>query len=842
VVSTLFDQIKLCRAILRNRSDTEHEMTLNRIVLSWVFIVYFCAVNLLNFDPEHRLMPVLSMFGLYNFLAILLFAHIIWKPATHHLRRLHAIILDIVFFSYLVHMGDEAGAILYPMYFWPILGNGFRFGVSYLYAATLMSCFCFIIVGLTTPFWLSHSLLAGGLLVGLAIVPAYAGILVRKMDEAKKQAEAANRTKSLFLASVSHELRTPLNAIIGLSDVLLCDQRPQDESEMIRTIGRSSRALLNLINTILDISRHEAGHMTPRQELIDIEEVMFDLRALLLGEAKKKKIQFLLAIDPAIPRHLLGSRRHIDETLINLIGNAIKFTSTGMVSLSVRCEHSEAHQMVLRFDVIDTGIGIAPEAQGRIFDQFTQADDTIIDRFGGTGLGLSIARKLVESHGGNLHVESMLHVGSHFHFTMTFTTAPAPKSIDRTHMRLGVISDDKALISLIRGHDDISLIELTQSADDERHRECDAVIIDQAYLGRDYDELMAALYERLEPHHICLISIGSHMSLHKIMPHLCMITRPLNEPMVQRCCDMVRHYRARLSQNATPLGAVKPQYALRILVAEDNRTNQLVVQRILEIGGHHVDMADNGRIALDMLSEGNYDLVLMDINMPVLNGIEATRLYRYVHFSTHPVPIIGLTADASVDMQQRCEAAGMNGCLSKPIEAQHLLDFLSHISPRVHDDAEDKEKAVDALPEHSLTPHTEDAANTTLLAPYAPDANARTNETITSAIDQRKLEDLRRLGGDEFVTQIVQQFISDGTDVLRRLAECVSAGDIEIFRDEAHALRSCAANVGAQGIYDMCLGWRNMSAHELAAHGADHMRQLESAFETACHALDDYKH
>lgn len=812
----------LCRQRLHNRPDSEHEMTLNRIVLSWVFILYFCGTHLFNFDPQHKLYPVLSMFVLYTFFAVIIFAHIIFNPSIVHARRVAAIGLDIIFFSYLVHMGDEAGAILYPMYFWPIFGNGFRFGALYLYIAATCSVICFILILLTTLFWRAHLSLGFGLLVGLIVIPAYTGMLIRKMNEAKKQAEAANRAKSLFLASVSHELRTPLNAIIGLSDLLLSEYVSNDQALMLSTIGQSSRSLLNLINSILDMSRHEVGRAAVRHDIVRLEELLFDVRSLLAMEAEKKGLGFQIYIDPAVPSLVRINHRHVEEILTNLTGNAIKFTSTGMVGIRIYSVRNTPDDITLRFDVIDTGIGIAKEAQARIFEDFTQADDTIIDRFGGTGLGLSISRKLVEAHGGKLDVESILNVGSRFHFTLACLPIKAEQHQGLPHqdLILLIISADMDIKSTWLNtvcscdiYDDIRTEDLNDYFDFKKY---DLIVIDEASLtSRFITKLDQLIRDRpsMAPLIVTLTRDNSQNPLHLFS--VSYVHRQHYQNYIPRILDLAASYKIRAHIREAGVPIARSIQLLNVLVVEDNRTNQMVVERILASAGHRSRMADHGRMALDILEPEHFDLILMDVNMPVMNGIEATKLYRYVTLGLKQIPIIGLTADASDEIKKKCRDAGMNGCLSKPIEPRHLLAFLDDLFKDTKVPSDDKPIASDALADLITT----------------------STHEITY-IDVRKLDDLKKLGGDEFIHQIIDQFISDGVGVLQRLQECLVSNNVAEFRDEAHALRSCAANIGAQRIYEICLQWRAMSAAELSAHGHELMQKLEAEFDAARCALE----
>ncbi len=671
---------------LSARPDSEHELTLSRLALSMIaFLALF--IGYLGGSDEHRhyLEHVSTYFVAFTAATLFLFAHLLWRPGVSQFRRYLGIPIDIGCVAYLMHSGDELTAFTYPIFLWAIFGNGFRFGIKYLFVAAILGFLAFLAVIVTTPFWRDNRELSTGLLLALIVLPVYVSALIRRLSEAKRQAEEASRAKSLFLASISHELRTPLNAVIGLSDMLSRTKLDDAQSDMARTIGKSGRSLLGLINSLLDLSRMEIGKK-PQMTVFDLHELLNDIHAMLDVQAKAKTIDLLLHVDPNVPRFVLGSMRHFEEVLINLCGNAVKFTTRGYVGMAVKIASLEGEQIRLRFEVTDTGIGIAPEAQARIFESFTQADETIIDRFGGTGLGLSIARQLVNAHGGEIGVQSAPGRGSTFWFEMEVGLAEAPE------------------------------VQLT-------------------------DETLT------------------------------------------------------------------PTRALRILVAEDNRTNQMVIARILEHGGHSLVIVDNGDAAVDRLLQEDFDLVLMDLNMPVMNGLEASKFYAFAMLGQERAPIVALTADATPESARKCAEAGMVACLNKPIDAKALLEAVARYG-----------RAVAHVPvEPTLASVPADGA----VAAVNPDA----------------LADLEKLGGKLFVGEIVTQFVSDAAGVLQKLEEAVQAQDVASFRDHAHALRSCAANVGAQAIFQRCLALRAIEPDALRHDGQAQLQALEAEFAAARAAL-----
>ncbi len=804
---------------LAARPDSEHELTLSRLALS--LLAFICLfIGLLSGGIGHQVLleEIGLYFLLYTAATVLLFIHLLFWPGVSVMRRMIGIPLDIFGVAYLMHTGDELTAFTYPIFLWAIFGNGFRFGVEYLFVAAIVGFIGFLGVIVTTPFWYQNRELSGGLLAGLIILPIYVSVLIRRLSEAKRQAEEASRAKSLFLASISHELRTPLNAVIGLADVLVGTPLKREQADMARTIGKSGRSLLSLINSLLDVSRMELGKK-PQMGAFDLHGLLRDIRSMLSVQAQAKGIGLGLHIDPALPRHVVGSTAHFEEVLINLAGNAVKFTAQGYVLIEARLLSAEANGPIrLRFEVNDTGIGIAPEAQARIFDSFTQADETIIDRFGGTGLGLSIARQLVEAHGGRIGVESVPGAGSTFWFEIEVGAGATEAEPDASAVFAFVLSRDSGLVESVRASccptstigdmADLAAYLATKS-----HRN-EILLIDERMIETEGQ----ALFDLLESQKVfsmrtCLLLSTRPDDVPQAWRRHVLATLPL--PLAgESLRQMVRlgasapNARALVSTPEADL----PLRALDILVAEDNRTNQMVIAQILTRGGHRATIVENGDLAVNALLQGSFDLVLMDVNMPVMNGLDASKFYQFAMLGQNSVPIIALTADATPETALKCREAGMIECINKPIEALKLLALVDkHAAP-----------ARAAMPD---------------MGAPAPEALAESDAICTDAIDARALRDLEALGGEAFVCEIATQFVADAAGVLQKLVVAVAEQDVTGFRDHAHALRSCAANVGAQAVYKLCLDLRAIEAQDLVVSGVAHVRELEAQFARARTAL-----
>jgi len=812
------------RARLHGRADSEHEMVINRLVIAILIPSYLAIAIACGTDVSRELLFAVAIFA---WMSVGFFVHILRYPGVSVPRRVLAILTDLGMLSYGTHAGGEIAALFYPIYLWIIFGNGFRFGQKYLFLSMGIALAGFGAVVLTTEYWSEHLQIVAGLMLGLVILPIYASTLIRKLSTARQQAEEANKAKSAFLASVSHELRTPLNAVIGLSDLLLQSRLDAEQRDMAQTIGTSGRSLLGLINSILDFSRIEAGRFPSNVIDFDLHALITEIEAMLAVQANKKGLRLSAYIAAYTPRWVRGERRQLEEILVNLTANAVKFTAAGSVTIAVDGARAADGRTHLRVEISDTGIGIAPEARGRIFESFTQADETIIDRFGGTGLGLAIVKQLVELQGGRIGVDSVLGEGSTFWFDLDVAapqaeTAPAAK-IDTPII---VLSVDHTLADAVHtlAVEPLRTTELATATKLVRDLRLlgirkPVVLVDAA--AGDPIATADALLGHDAPHAPSLILVSETEMIGLPAAAMCrrfvtVITRPL---AADRIAAAVRIAQCAPHQDAASVStAAESTRKLTILVADDNGTNQKVIGKILERAGHATTIVGDGEAALDALEEKRFDLVLMDINMPVLNGLDATKLYRVAALGRPHVPIVALTADATLEARARCLEAGMDACLTKPIEPARLLDAIRQL--------------VGEAPVGVEAPAL--AAEPTDDAPAPDEAQAE-----SPVLNRETLDALADLGGSDFVGELAEQFIADTSGVLLALTDAVAANDAAAFRERAHALRSAAANIGAQRIYELCLSWRRIAADDLAKNGAHYVDRLETEFMRAQVLLRD---
>jgi two-component system sensor histidine kinase RpfC len=816
---------------LRNRPDGEHEMILNRLAFS-IAILGYVLVIILSGTPGMD--APLAIGGAYVAAAVLLFGHIVWSPGISVTRRLLAMLIDLGLLSCGLHYGGQFVAALYPFYLWIIFGNGFRFGVTYLYAATALSLAGFGLVGFTTEYWVQNQPLMLGLLSGLVILPLYAATLIRKLSDAKSQAEKANQAKSLFLASVSHELRTPLTAVIGMSDLLSGTKLDSQQHDMSRTIKASAQSLLLLIDDILDLSRLEAQQMPTNAVDFDLLDLLAEVQGMVAVRAREKGLPLGLHVTPSTPVRLHGDRRQLAQILINLAANAVKFTEHGAVTIAADGVQLDGADVRLRIEVSDTGIGISHAARDRIFENFTQADETIADRFGGTGLGLAISKQMVRLQGGEMGVESQLGAGSTFWFTLTMSrqadpelAAPGLEGVQIVMLSVGGAVADNLFTRLAAWCRNVmvastmeqamQLLRIAPPAGIRRR----VVILDEGSFDADADSLAAA-WADLDTSAVVvavLISAAKSPGLPpmSIRRHFVSVVAPdavgSELPAALRVAAAGGGGAQQPMDGAPPGEIPRAARALGILLVDDNRSNQKVIAKILETAGHTVQIAGNGEQALDILEESTFDLIIMDINMPVMGGIEATKLYRMMALGQPYVPIIGLTADATPAAASRCIEAGMDACATKPIEAARLLEIIDQFVPQPSQPQPVAQPARSVVTEISEHPRFQGGR--------AP------------AVDLQTLANLQVLGGRDFLLDLISTFLVDGSILIQNLHSSAATGDVQSFRDQMHALRSGAANVGAKVIYEMCVSGLQIGRAELLAKGEGYAQQIEVEFERA---------
>ncbi len=659
--------------------SNETEQALFRVTFV-SFITIYLLLNHSHFEP-------VALCLLYLCCGFIMLSNILRNPQKNEKRQWIALVMDLTATSLEQMISGTMAGIFIGIYLWLIMGYGLRYGTKFFKGSYLLSLAGFSATLYFNPYWNNHQHLAYGFLLTLILIPLHTMRLQVSLEQARKRADLANEAKTNFLSNISHEMRTPLNGIIGASELLTLTRLDKKQQELLGMSAASATSLKKLINDVLDISKIEKGKIDLEVVPFYMPELLQQLQLLFQLEVERKRLWLRFHVENEVERHYQGSVQHIEQVLMNLLANAIKFTQHGGVDVYVSVHEQYANMSVLNFRIRDTGIGIKADALPHIFDSFTQADSSISKRYGGTGLGTTIAKELIELMGGHIQVYSEEESGTSFEVSLPLSHSVQPEEIAE------------------------KIVEASTPAGN-------------------------------------VVSLSSHNKFRK---------------------------------------------KTRVLIADDNVVNRLILAETLQRQHCIVKAVDSGDAALDMLEHNRFDLMILDYNMPELSGLEVFNIYHALPGS-QPLRTVILTADATKATQERCLRAGVFDVLTKPVISRQIQTLLEKVTKDI------EAAQVTLLPAHgkrmqkrpdkiSPSPSPTDAKSDTARLNIAP-----INEPM---LDMARLEHLLKLGGGEpFVYRLISEFIESTDDLIRVLGtQCIDLNFDEVHQ-LAHTLAGESANMG----------------------------------------------
>lgn len=852
------------RLRLKARSDSEHEQALLRIVIVGLFLGYMVLVHRSSGARGPLDWTVFALLSGFFLVGVAIFAAICLWPNENIPRRLIGMLADNGGAVWYICLAGEYGFSMIGVFLFVAFGNGFRYGRRYLFASQALSVVGYGAVLMFVPYWHGHRAAGIGLLIALIVLPLYVSTLLKRIQEARSKAEEANLAKTSFLANMSHEIRTPLNGIAGVVDLLRTTTLSTQQVELVGLLLHSTSVLRSLVDDVLDITKIESGRITIEVAPFDLHACVNGLMQLLRPHAQAKGLTLNAFVDPALEYQLKGDSHHLRQILLNLLGNAIKFTEQGEVNLVVGLKKETESAVTARFEVRDTGIGMAPAALSNIFERFVQADQSTTRKYGGTGLGTTIAKQLVELMGGNIGVESAVGIGSTFWLELPLLRnvatdeAPASGANSQELDERGI-----CLVIAAPGYGDVpstlrsmgeryELIASGVAVGAKVDQMKDSGVAIRAVLAACPVEQACAAFnatvQRLPDVRVALIyiangelsvvdrarvsSINGAYALQYATPRL--ISNAIHAVAVG--ADGAATDRVNLSMILR-----RERASLRILVAEDNSTNQMIIQQLLEGAGHEVMLASDGEAALDLYESESPDLAILDFNMPQRSGIEVIRAIRMMEPPGVRMPAIILSASVTLEARERAAIAGADEFIGKPFDAASLIDQIDRLGERAVGTRADSAP----LDRKRPTERFGIAVNHVPAKMERPEqtelGSRRASEVDSTLVDQSRLAQLEDIARDaSFLSELIAGFMSDVDAILSRTQHAVAAGNADLIPDLMHSLKGAAVGVGATRLALLAADFDRSSLRMSVPEMKGKLSEVQSCSEATSIQLKQY--
>jgi len=799
-------------------ASLEFEQAIIRVTIVIIVTSYLAIVQLFEpSDPGTRT----TLWVVFAYLSVgigVIASFIFWRKASG-IRRSLTMAADHGMTSYAMYSAGELGAPFFSVLMWITVGYGARYGRVYLFLGMLYATIGMLAVIHHSPFWAEHAVIGYGLMVANFVIPMFVDRLLSRLKAAKEEAEEASEAKTTFLANMSHEIRTPLAGIIGMSEIMLGEKPSQEQTNQLVMIDTSARNLLHIVNDVLDAAKIDAGMVQLNRGTFDLHAILNTLSASMRPLARQKGIRYITHIDSDVPYSVVGDSLRLKQVLSNLASNAIKFTEEGSVTLRASLMSQSASDCVLAFEVIDTGIGISEAAQKVIFDRFTQADTSITREYGGTGLGTTIAKELTELMGGKIGVVSRIGHGSTFRVEVPFevTSDTSPQLGFEGRKALVVCEEDILQQHIVQQLRRWGMVVMWSSSFDDGVYQMESHAGKQAFdvvlLQTDVIDEAALVDGELHVKKMILLGLNDQSRLDCELDFASVVEDPRDTRLLYNAVHAV-FVDSELPAGIHRVVEVARQHRrakrMRILVADDNETNRIVIRTALTKQGHTIEEAEDGEQALEILADLEFDLCIVDIQMPKFSGIEVIREHRFANPIGPQMPFIVLSANVTEDARKQARSVSAE-YLTKPIDFKALFRTI--------------DKVTGAASGGPATAKRSTAADVS-------------KEKVLSTQTLRELESLG--GSIDFVERVITQFEVDSGQILAKVRKAGETGDYERFMEQLHALKGIAGNAGATRLLQLCQKARAMPESAFNTDAKRWIEVLVGSKEVACSEMRGY--